>query len=76
MTPEETQAFEDEIYGYVGRENGPPKEGNDVVNTAMIRQWAEIMQDESPVYTDAEAAARQLMSGEDPLANFAEVRRR
>ena len=63
MTPEETKAFEDNIYAYVGRENGPPKKGNDDVNLAMIRQWAEIMADELPVYTDPEFAATTSKGG-------------
>jgi uncharacterized OB-fold protein len=63
MTPEETKAFEEKIYAYVGRENGPPHRANDDVNTAMIRQWAEVMQEESPVYTDAEAAQKTSKGG-------------
>jgi uncharacterized OB-fold protein/acyl dehydratase len=63
MTPEETKAFEDKIYAYVGRENGPPKKGHDDVNQAMIRQWAEIMSDELPVYTDPEFAAKSTKGG-------------
>ncbi|MEH6583802.1 MAG: bifunctional MaoC family dehydratase N-terminal/OB-fold nucleic acid binding domain-containing protein [Halioglobus sp.] len=63
MTPEETTAFEAQIYAFVGRENGPPQKGNDDVNEAMIRQWAEIMEDESAVYTDAEAAAASTKGG-------------
>jgi uncharacterized OB-fold protein/acyl dehydratase len=63
MTPEETKAFEEKIYAYVGRENGPPTKGNDDVNEAMIRQWAEIMEEESPIYTDPEAAARTSKGG-------------
>lgn len=63
MTPEETTAFEEQIYAFVGRENGPPKKGNDDVNEAMIRQWAEIMGDESAVYTDAQAAAGTSKGG-------------
>jgi len=63
MTPEETKAFEEKIYAYVGRENGPPKKGNDDVNEAMIRQWAEVMEDESPVYTDEAAAAGTSKGG-------------
>ena len=51
MTPEETKAFEEKIYAWVGRENGPPERAKDDVNQAMIRHWAEIMLDESPVYT-------------------------
>ncbi|WP_101758832.1 bifunctional MaoC family dehydratase N-terminal/OB-fold nucleic acid binding domain-containing protein [Oceanicoccus sp. KOV_DT_Chl] len=63
MTPEETKAFEAKIYAYVGRENGPPKQGNDDVNPAMIRQWAEIMGDELGIYTDAEFAATTSKGG-------------
>ncbi len=57
MTPEETKAFEEKIHAFVGRENGPPKRGNDDVNEAMIRHWAEVMGDELGTYTDAEYAA-------------------
>lgn len=63
MTPEETKAFEQKIYAFVGRENGPPKKGHDDVNEAMIRHWVEIMEDESPVYTDAEIAAASSKGG-------------
>jgi uncharacterized OB-fold protein len=63
MTPEETKAFEEKIYAYVGRENGPPKKANDDVNVAMIRQWAEIMEEESLVYTDEEAARKTSKGG-------------
>ncbi|MCB1695604.1 MAG: MaoC family dehydratase N-terminal domain-containing protein [Pseudomonadales bacterium] len=63
MTPEETQAFEEKIYAYVGRENGPAKRGKDAVNEAMIRQWAEIMGEESVVYTDPEAAKNTVKGG-------------
>jgi hypothetical protein len=34
MTPEESKAFEEKIYAYVGRENGSPHRANDDVNTA------------------------------------------
>jgi uncharacterized OB-fold protein/acyl dehydratase len=63
MTPEETKAFEQEIYAFVGRENGPPKKGHDNVNEPMIRHWVEIMGDESPVYTDPEAAKNSSKGG-------------
>jgi uncharacterized OB-fold protein len=63
MTPEQTAAFEAQIYAYVGRENGPPKLGNDAVNNAMIRHWAEIMEEETGVYTDAEYAATTSKGG-------------
>ena len=63
MNPEETKAFEQEIYAFVGRENGPPKKGHDNVNEPMIRHWVELMGDESPVYTDAEAAKNSSKGG-------------
>lgn len=63
MSPEETNVFEQKIHAFVGRENGPPKKGNDAVNEAMIRQWAEVMGDESPVYTDKEAAEKSSKGG-------------
>lgn len=63
MNPEETKAFEESIHAFVGRENGPPKKANDKVNEAMIRQWAEIMGDESPVYSDKEAAEKSSKGG-------------
>jgi uncharacterized OB-fold protein/acyl dehydratase len=63
MTPEETKAFEREIHAFVGRENGPPKKGHDNVNEAMIRHWVEIMGDESPVYTDNDAAKNSSKGG-------------
>lgn len=63
MTPEETHTFEQKIYAFIGRENGPPKKGHDLVNTTMIRHWVEIMGDESPVYTDSEAAKNSGKGG-------------
>lgn len=63
MTPEETKAFEEKIRSYVGREIGPPKRGNDDVNEAMIRHWAEVMGDELGTYTDAEYAATTSKAG-------------
>ncbi|MEH6590766.1 MAG: bifunctional MaoC family dehydratase N-terminal/OB-fold nucleic acid binding domain-containing protein, partial [Halioglobus sp.] len=63
MTPEATKAFEEKIYAFVGLENGPPKKGNDDVNEAMIRQWAEVMGEESPVYNDAAVAANTTKGG-------------
>ena len=63
MNPEETKAFEQKIHAFVGKENGPPKKGNDAVNEPMIRQWAEVMGDESPVYTDKKAAEKSGKGG-------------
>ena len=63
MTPEETKAFEEKIHAFVGRENGPPKRGNDDVNKPMIRQWAQVMGDELKTYTDEEYAATTSKGG-------------
>lgn len=63
MTPEERSAFEEKIHAYVGREVSAPKRGNDDVNKAMIRQWAEVLGDENPVYTDADFAAKSSKGG-------------
>lgn len=63
MTPEETKAFEEKIHAFVGRENGPPKRGNDDVNEAMIRHWTEIMGDELEIYTQADYAATTSKGG-------------
>jgi uncharacterized protein len=40
-----------------------PRTARDPVNLPMIRNWAEAMGDASPVYTDAEAAARSVHGG-------------
>lgn len=59
MTPEEKQAFEDELYQFVGNSiHGGPRRAHDDVNPAMIRQWCEIMGDANPAYTDPEWAAK------------------
>ncbi|ROS01909.1 putative OB-fold protein [Sinobacterium caligoides] len=63
MTPEETKAFEEQVRAYVGLENGPPKRGNDDVNEAMIRHWAEVMGDELTTYTQADEAAKTSKEG-------------
>lgn len=52
MTDEDHKAFEDAIYAFVGREVCPPTPARDDVNTAMIRQWTEIIGDANPAYTD------------------------
>ncbi|MEM8499041.1 MAG: bifunctional MaoC family dehydratase N-terminal/OB-fold nucleic acid binding domain-containing protein [Pseudomonadota bacterium] len=58
MTPEERQAFEEELQTFVGRALHPePKRSYDAVNEAMIRHWAEVMGDKNPAYTDAAWAA-------------------
>ncbi len=63
MTPEETQAFEEKIHTYIGREVSAPTRGHDDVNKAMIRHWCELMGDENPVYTDEEYAASSSKGG-------------
>jgi len=58
MTPEEQQAFEDQIYAYVGRQVCPPTPAKDDVNVSMIRHWTEAMGDTNPAYTNDEWAAQ------------------
>ena len=55
--------LEAELKKYVGVETGPPQLAPEPVNESMIRHWCEAMGDESPVYTDAEAAARSVHRG-------------
>ena len=58
MTANELNAFEDEINAFVGREVCPPTPAKDDVNTAMIRQWTEIIGDTNPAYTNEAWAAK------------------
>ena len=44
------------LTAFEGRSSGPPTEGRDEVNQAMIRHWIDAMGDHNPVYADAEAA--------------------
>lgn len=41
---------------YVGLEAEPPRTSRHDVNDAMIRHWVEALDDDNPVYVDAEAA--------------------
>ena len=58
MTANELNAFEDEINAFVGREVCPPTPAKDDVNTAMIRQWTEIIGDTNPADTNEAWAAK------------------
>jgi uncharacterized OB-fold protein/acyl dehydratase len=40
-----------------------PRQARDPVNLPMIRNWAEVISDANPVYTDAGAAARSVHGG-------------
>ncbi|MFP6627306.1 MAG: bifunctional MaoC family dehydratase N-terminal/OB-fold nucleic acid binding domain-containing protein [Deltaproteobacteria bacterium] len=51
------QELESKFKDFVGLEIGPPQDAYDTVNEAMIRHWCEVMGDNNPVYTDADAAA-------------------
>lgn len=62
MIADELKAFEDEINAFVGREVCPPTPAKDDVNTAMIRQWTEIIGDANPAYTDEAWAAKSARS--------------
>ncbi len=57
------QELEATLQRLVGRETGPPAEGPDPVNEAMIRHWCEAMGDTNPVYTDRTAAEASVHGG-------------
>jgi acyl dehydratase len=52
--------LDDRLQQLVGQpiSDGPPTRAPDPVNQPMIRHWAAAFEDENPVYTDPEAAAR------------------
>ena len=57
------QELEVRLQSLVGRETGPPAEGPDPVNEAMIRHWCEAMGDANPIYTDRTAAEASVHGG-------------
>lgn len=63
MSPEEKKTFEAKLYSWVGKEIIPPTAGPDPVNEAMMRQWAEVLGDLNPVYTDKAFAERSAKKG-------------
>lgn len=58
MITDEQKNLESEIYAFVGKEVYPPTPAADDINSAMVRQWAEIMGDNNPAYLDKEWAER------------------
>jgi uncharacterized OB-fold protein/acyl dehydratase len=63
MTPEEKKIFEAKLYSWAGKEIIPPTPGPDLVNEAMMRQWAEVLGDKNPVYTDKAFAEQSSKKG-------------
>lgn len=63
MTVADRQALEEQIFAYVGRAIGQPKKSLDDVNVTMIRQWAEVMGDESAIYFDQQRASTTAKGG-------------
>lgn len=51
-----SQAYDERLQAFVGRELSPFKPGQDPVNVPMIRHWVEAMEDENPVYLSDDAA--------------------
>jgi hypothetical protein len=47
----------------VGQPFGPPAVAPDPVNQPMIRHWAAALEDQNPVYTDADVARRSRFGG-------------
>jgi acyl dehydratase len=60
MSQHDQAAFRARLDALVGRPVGEPapRPGPDPVNQPMIRHWAAAFEDENPIYTDPEAAAR------------------
>jgi uncharacterized OB-fold protein/acyl dehydratase len=52
----ERDAFEKKLEPYVGIEIGIEEIGRDQINQSMIRHWCEALDNELPIYTDADAA--------------------
>ncbi len=52
--------LDDRLQQLVGQpiSDGPPTRAPDPVNQPMIRHWAAAFEDDNPVYTDPDAAAR------------------
>jgi uncharacterized OB-fold protein/acyl dehydratase len=59
----EYQAFLERLRSFVGRPARPPWVAPDPVNEAMIRQFAQVMGETNPVYTDPDFAASSLHGG-------------
>ncbi|TDD33727.1 hypothetical protein E1287_18655 [Actinomadura sp. KC06] len=51
-----TDAYEDRLQAWAGREVVARRQGQDPVNVPMIRHWVEAMGDDNPVYLDDDAA--------------------
>ena len=58
MITDEQKNLESEIYAFVGKEVYPPTPAADDINSAMVRQWAEVMGDNNPAYLDKEWAEK------------------
>lgn len=63
MAAADRQTLEEQIYAYVGRQNGAPKKSTDDVNVAMIRHWAELMGEQSVIYFDQQSASLTAKGG-------------
>jgi uncharacterized OB-fold protein/acyl dehydratase len=48
---------------FEGAELGPPQHGRYAVNEPMISHWCDAMDDQNPVYTDADQAAASIHGG-------------
>ena len=62
MSDSHASSFVEGLRAGIGR-SGPVSVARDAVNPAMIRHWCDAMEDDNPLYTDPEAAARSLHGG-------------
>ena len=60
-----SSTLDDELQALVGQpiSGAGPSRAPDAVNQPMIRHWAAAFEDENPVYTDPDAAARSRFGG-------------
>jgi len=62
MTNDPT-TFREKLDALIGQQVGPPSVAPDPVNQPMIRHWAAALEDENPVYTSPELAAKTRFGG-------------
>lgn len=63
MAPLSKEELEKKLATFVGVEIGPPQEALEPVNESMIFHWCEVLGDNNPIYTDAEAAKKSVHKG-------------
>jgi len=63
MAEEQVDELRARLEPYVGKPMGPPSVAPDPVNVPMIRHWVDALDDQNPVYLDAEFARETRFGG-------------